>query len=60
MSPALNPDLDFFHCPYCGETDLVPADDDIDWTCRACLRTFTVTLVAVGHPQASARWRSHE
>ncbi|MEX0427998.1 hypothetical protein AB3X52_10235 [Nocardioides sp. DS6] len=53
----MSPDLEFVHCPYCGDTDLVPTEDDIDWSCRSCLRTFTVTLVAVGHPPASARWR---
>lgn len=30
-------------CPYCGEEDLRPDEtDEAGWTCRACLRRFTV------------------
>ena len=51
-------DTEFFYCPYCGGVELFPVPDpvDIEWECRACLRSFTVTLTAIGHPPASARW----
>ena len=35
-----------FHCPYCGEEDLVPEGEG--WHCTACLRTFTVQLTGTG------------
>ncbi len=38
--------LPVFHCPYCGEEDLVPEDEG--WHCTACLRTFTVQLTGTG------------
>lgn len=41
------PDLEFSYCPYCGEQDLFPVRDR-EWDCRACLRTFIVTLTAFG------------
>ena len=38
------------HCPFCGEEDLRPAEDDpAAWTCRSCARVFTVALVRVDH-----------
>lgn len=37
-----------FHCPYCGETDLFPAE--VGWECRACLRAFSVTLNGLVRP----------
>jgi len=45
-------DIEFFYCPYCGGQGLFPIPDlaETEWECRACLRTFTVTLMAVGHP----------
>ena len=51
-------DMEFCYCPYCGGQELFPVPDpaDIEWECRACLRSFTVTLTAIGHPPASARW----
>ena len=38
--------LPVFHCPYCGEEDLVPEEEG--WHCTACLRTFTVQLTGTG------------
>lgn len=37
-----------FHCPFCGETDLFPAEKG--WECRACLRAFTVTMLGMIRP----------
>jgi ribosomal protein L37AE/L43A len=39
--------LPVFHCPYCGDEDLTPHDDG-GWRCGACLRAFTVRLIATG------------
>ena len=46
-----------FHCPYCGEEDLFPFDGEGAaargaWECRACLRAFTVTMIAQLRPPA--------
>ena len=46
--------LPVFHCPYCGEEDLTPYEGSADspspaaWLCGACLRAFTVRLIATG------------
>jgi transposase-like protein len=38
-----------FHCPYCGDEELVPYGETPDgWRCGACLRAFTVRLIATG------------
>ena len=35
-----------FHCPFCGEEDLVPARGPQGaWHCRACVRAFPSSLV---------------
>jgi hypothetical protein len=39
-----------FHCPYCAEEDLRPAEAWLDespgaWACMACRRVFTVRLL---------------
>ena len=39
-----------FHCPYCGDTDLFPAE--AGWECRSCLRAFTVKLLGLVRPPA--------
>ena len=37
-----------FHCPFCGDEDLRPAEDSLAaWSCRSCARVFTVSLVRV-------------
>ncbi|MBF4766982.1 Insertion element protein [Nocardioides agariphilus] len=33
-----------FHCPYCGEQDLFPREEQ-GWECHACLRAFSVTFL---------------
>ena len=38
-----------FHCPYCGDEELTPYGDSADgWHCAACLRAFSVRLIATG------------
>ena len=38
-----------FHCPYCGDEEISPHGDSGDgWHCAACLRAFTVRLLATG------------
>jgi hypothetical protein len=38
-----------FHCPYCGDEEISPHEDSADgWRCAACLRAFTVRLIATG------------
>ena len=39
-----------YHCPYCGETDLFPAEQG--WECRSCLRAFTVKMLGMVRPAA--------
>lgn len=45
-------DAEFFYCPYFGGEGLFPVPDlaETEWECRDCLRTFTIILMAVGHP----------
>jgi transposase-like protein len=41
-----------FHCPYCGDEELTPYGEQSDgWCCAACLRAFTVRLIATGVTQ---------
>ncbi len=38
-----------FFCPYCGEEDIRPhGEATSEWHCAACLRAFTVRLIATG------------
>ena len=42
-----------FYCPYCGDEELTPCEGTGGgWRCGACLRAFTVTLIATGVGQA--------
>jgi len=44
--------LPVFHCPYCGDEELTPYGESADgWRCAACLRAFTVRLIATGVTQ---------
>ena len=49
-----------FHCPYCGDEDLRPHEDQHggsahgEWECRACLRAFSLKLLGLVRPQATA------
>ncbi len=38
--------LPVFHCPYCGEEDLLPEGEG--WHCTSCLRSFAVQLIGTG------------
>ena len=42
--------LPVFHCPYCGDEDLTPYEGETadGWRCSACLRAFSVRLIATG------------
>jgi transposase-like protein len=42
--------LPVFHCPYCGDEELTPYEGESasGWRCSACLRAFTVRLIATG------------
>ena len=50
VSPGSSRQLPVFHCPYCGEEDLLPEGEG--WHCQACLRTFTVQLTGTGVDRA--------
>jgi transposase-like protein len=44
--------LPVFHCPYCGDEELTPYGESADgWSCAACLRAFSVRLIATGVQQ---------
>ena len=46
--------LPVFFCPYCGDEELTPygeaGDPDLTaaWHCGACLRAFSIRLIATG------------
>jgi transposase-like protein len=45
--------LPVFHCPYCGDEELTPYEGageggPAGWRCGACLRAFSVRLIATG------------
>ena len=41
--------LPVFHCPYCGDEELTPYEETPGaWRCAACLRAFSVRLIATG------------
>ncbi len=38
------------YCPFCGEEDLRPVEDDAAaWSCRACAHEFSVSLLRIDH-----------
>jgi transposase-like protein len=45
-----------FHCPYCGEEDLRPAEESgtagagSAWECADCTRVFAVTFLGLRAP----------
>lgn len=48
-APARSRPASVFHCPYCGDEELTPYGESADgWRCGACLRAFTVRLIATG------------
>jgi ribosomal protein L37AE/L43A len=47
MSDASRRAVPFF-CPFCGEQDLRPAEEDRAWSCRSCDRVFSLSIVRIG------------
>lgn len=41
-----------FYCPYCGEEDLEPLEQEGAWFCRDCVRSFQLKFLGVGAPRA--------
>ena len=43
-----------FYCPFCGEQDIVPADDSDEtkgrWLCQLCDRLWKVTYEGLASP----------
>jgi transposase-like protein len=37
-----------FYCPYCGEEDLEPQEQDGEWRCRSCIRSFQLRFAGTG------------
>jgi transposase-like protein len=37
-----------FYCPYCGEEDLEPQEQDGEWRCRSCIRSFRLRFAGTG------------
>lgn len=37
-----------FYCPYCGEEDLEPREQDGSWHCRSCARAFQLRFAGIG------------
>ncbi|GLW64183.1 hypothetical protein Arub01_24270 [Actinomadura rubrobrunea] len=48
-----------FYCPYCGEEDLRPHEEDGTWACGDCLRVFRLAFLGVGGARAAER-RTHK
>jgi ribosomal protein L37AE/L43A len=42
------------YCPYCGEQDLQPTENDGQWECRDCIRVFAVRFVGISAQALSA------
>jgi transposase-like protein len=36
-----------FHCPYCGDENLRPAEGHGTWECHSCLRSFSLKLLGL-------------
>jgi transposase-like protein len=37
-----------FYCPYCGEQDIRPAEQDKTYRCKTCDRTWKLEYVQLG------------
>ena len=44
-APSATPRAQPFHCPYCGEDDLRPAEEAETWACQSCTRVFLLRFV---------------
>jgi len=57
-TPGRTRQLPPFHCPYCGDEDLTPYGEGSEsaataaWRCGACLRAFSIRLIATGVQRA--------
>ncbi|WP_084265152.1 Insertion element protein [Actinomadura macra] len=40
-----------FYCPYCGEENLEPREEEGAWFCHDCVRSFTLKFLGVGAPR---------
>lgn len=42
-----------FHCPYCGDEDLRPSEDDGhgSWGCMSCSRAFQLKFLGLLRPE---------
>jgi transposase-like protein len=48
-APGNTRQLPPFHCPYCGDEEITPyGETSGSWSCRSCLRAFTLRLLATG------------
>jgi ribosomal protein L37AE/L43A len=36
-----------FHCPFCGDENLRPAEAHGTWECHSCLRTFSLKMLGL-------------
>jgi ribosomal protein L37AE/L43A len=44
-----------YHCPFCGEENLRPAEAHGAWECHSCLRSFSLTMLGMlPHPRWTA------
>ncbi|HVV09350.1 Insertion element protein [Amycolatopsis sp.] len=41
-----------FYCPFCGDEDLRPEEND-SWLCCACRRVFTVNFLGIRLPEGA-------
>lgn len=42
-----------FYCPFCGDEDLRPVEDQHGWLCGACRRVFTVNFLGIRLPEGA-------
>lgn len=40
-----------FFCPYCGEQEIRPTEEDNEWYCKTCNRRWTLVFVQLGKPK---------
>jgi ribosomal protein L37AE/L43A len=42
-----------YYCPFCGDEDLRPTEEDKGWLCAACRRVFTVNFLGIRLPEGA-------
>jgi len=45
MSDSPTPHAQPFYCPYCGETDIRPGDEERQYRCSVCGRVWELRFV---------------